>query len=122
LGAKLALCGGPLEEKCSLTGGANRYYRALRIHRHFPSLAEALAFRGTLRDVLKAAGKRDRPPVAASTKEKAVKALIKAADGSVREALLMLVKEGYCSIGAAVKWLHSFEEQIASEFLGAKEG
>jgi len=110
LGAKLRLLRATLEEKYSLANGTDHYYRGLRINKYFASLSEAGAFRGSLKSALTAARKgiKGRGP---QTKETAARALIKAAEGDVREALLLLIKEGHCNVHEALGWLQNVDAE-----------
>jgi hypothetical protein len=106
-GAKLEVFVGKLAEKYALAKGQHRYYRAVKIHGYFATLDEARAFRGSLRTLKRATRKGIKGRAPAGAKEKAVKALIKAAGGDHQEALRWLINVARYPIGEAHKTLDS---------------
>ena len=90
--------------------GKNRYYRARGIYEHFPSLAKARAFQGSLNYLLDIIRKGIKGREAAPAKDKRLKAFMKAIDGDPEEAVWLVI-ERHWNFPDALKWFQKVAEQ-----------
>jgi hypothetical protein len=110
LGELLEASREPLEEKYRIAKGKRPYYLAHRVHKHFPSLADAEAYDGSLRHLREITRKGIQGRRPASAIDKALQALLRAVGGNPDEAVRLVI-ERHWNFPDALDWAQKEAEQ-----------
>ena len=96
--------------KYQIAKGERVYYLAQRVHKYFPTLADAEAYDGSLRHLrdITRKGIKGREP--ASAVDKALEALLDAVDGNPEEAVRLVI-ERHWNFPDALDWAQKAAEQ-----------
>jgi hypothetical protein len=110
LGEMLAASSATLDVKYQIAKGERAYYLAQRVHKYFPTLADAEAYDGSLRHLrdITRKGIKGRGP--ASAVDKALEALLDAVDGNPEEAVRLVI-ERHWNFPDALDWAQKAAEQ-----------